>query len=51
MKTYTVTIAGIEHTMQLDDQDAKRLGATQDSTASTKAKTAQNKSAAPGDTK
>lgn len=27
MKRYTVEINGIEHTMQLDEDDAKRLGA------------------------
>lgn len=27
MKEYTVEIAGIEHTMLLSDDDAKRLGA------------------------
>lgn len=26
MKDYTVTINGVEHTMQLDDEDAKRYG-------------------------
>lgn len=28
MKQYTVVIGGIEHTMQLTDDDAARLGAT-----------------------
>lgn len=27
MKTYTVTINGVEHTMRLSDEDAKRMDA------------------------
>lgn len=29
MREYTVTIGGIDHTMQLDEQDAKRLNAVE----------------------
>lgn len=42
MDEYTVSIGGIEHTMLLDPEDAKRLGATP-----VKAKAAEPKAAAP----
>lgn len=48
MKEYTVVINGVEHTMQLDAEDAKRLDATEVKAASApanKARTAKNKSA------
>lgn len=51
MKVYTVTIGGIEHTMQLSDEDAKRYGdaaklvASKSSDAPNKARSAKNKSA------
>lgn len=41
MKEYTVSINGIDHTVQLDDEEAKRLGAK---AASSKSSTPQNKS-------
>ena len=47
MKEYTVVIGGIEHTMQLDADDAKRLGATEAKAAeapANKSRTAKNKS-------
>lgn len=47
MKEYTVTIGGIEHTVQLTDEDAKRLGAkpveTKQAAPANKARTASNK--------
>ena len=47
LKEYTVTIGGVEHTMQLSDEDAKRYGdaatAAKSSTASNKSATASNK--------
>jgi hypothetical protein len=41
MKEYTVEIGGIEHTMQLSDEDAKRYG---DAATPVKSSTAANKS-------
>lgn len=48
MKEYTVTIGGIDHTVQLSDEDASRLGAepvaTKESAApKNKARSAQSK--------
>ena len=47
LKEYTVTIGGVEHTMQLSDEDAKRYGdaakAEKSSTASNKSATASNR--------
>lgn len=48
MKTYVVTIGGIVHTMQLDDDDAKRLGdkaveVKESSAPANKARGAKNK--------
>lgn len=51
MKEYTLNIGGIDHTVTLDDEDAKRLGAVESqteksakkATASNKARTASNK--------
>lgn len=40
MKTYTVVIGGVEHTMQLDDDDAKKYG---DAATEAKSGGAQNK--------
>lgn len=49
MNVYKVTIGGVEHTMQLSDEDAKRMDAkpvdTKGGTASNKAGAAKNKSA------
>lgn len=44
VKEYTVTINGVEHTMQLDDADAERYGEAAKA-VSTKQATAKNKSA------
>jgi len=46
MKEYTVVIGGVEHTMLLDAEDAKRMGATEVKEASApanKSRTAKNK--------
>ncbi len=45
MKEYTIELGGIEHTVQLTDEDAKRLGVTavKASTAGNKSRTADNK--------
>ena len=44
MKEYRVSINGIDHTMQLSDEDAKRLGATPvKAEASTKVRAPANK--------
>lgn len=46
MKEYTVVIGGIEHTLQLNDADAKRLGAVETKVApgpANKSRTASNK--------
>lgn len=51
MKEYTVTIAGLEHTMQLNDDDAARYGDAAKPVSSkaadkpNKARTASNKGA------
>lgn len=46
MKEYTVVIGGVEHTVQLSAEDAKRLGATEvkSADAPNKARKAANKS-------
>ncbi len=48
LKEYTVNIGGVEHTMQLSEEDAKRYGdaakaASKSSTPSNKSRTAENK--------
>jgi len=46
MKEYIVDIGGLEHTMLLSDEDAKRMGATEVKQAekpANKARTASNK--------
>ncbi len=46
MKEYTVVIGGIEHTMQLSEEDAKRLAASpvgKSAAAPNKARDARNK--------
>jgi hypothetical protein len=47
LKEYTVIIGGVEHTLQLSDEDAKRYGdaatPVKSSTASNKSSTASNK--------
>jgi hypothetical protein len=46
VKEYTVDIGGIEHTLQLSDQDAKRLGVAEAKRAerpANKSRTAENK--------
>ena len=47
LKEYTVTIGGVEHTLQLSDEDAQRYGdaatPAKSSTASNKSATASNK--------
>lgn len=44
LKEYTVDIGGVEHTMLLDEADAKRRGATP---VQQKSRTPQNKAATP----
>lgn len=49
MKEYTVTIGGVDHTMQLSDEDAKRMDAKPVSTKAAdapanKSRSAKNKS-------
>ena len=52
MKNYIVKVNGIEHTMQLDAEDAKRLKATEIKVeAPADTKEAETKSEAPADTK
>lgn len=50
LKEYTVDIAGIPHTVQLSEEDAKRQGAkpaeTKAAAPANKARTAQNKAGA-----
>lgn len=46
MKEYTVVVGGLEHTVLLSDEDAKRLGATEVKQAeapANKSRTAANK--------
>lgn len=46
MKEYTVEVNGVEHTFQLSDEDAERLGAKDASkSASNKSRSASNKGA------
>lgn len=52
MKQYTVQIRGLDHTVQLDDEDAKRLGdgaKPVDSKTATKQAKPANKAATPAD--
>lgn len=46
IKEYEVNINGIRHTLQLTEEDAERIGATE-----VKAKTPANKAAAPANKK
>lgn len=46
LKEYTVDIGGVEHTLQLSDEDAKRYG---DNATPVKSSTASNKSRSASD--
>ena len=45
MKEYTVTINGVEHTMQLDDANAKRYGDAAKAVSTKQAAAPKNKGA------
>lgn len=53
MKQYTVQIRGLDHTVQLDDEDAKRLGDSAKPVSKAQTETKQvkpaNKAATPAD--